>query len=466
MARPKKERFFKLLEFTNDSGTKSWRVTGTPPGGKRVRQNFQDKSEALQSIADLERLQEGRPDSRQSLKTSLTPFQLADAESAMQQIGGGSLSKLVALHLNLQARSQRKGADLERAVSFFESQYRPQTQEITILNATEEYLQSRLGISKATRGNYEIGLKLLMKADPNKAVHSFTVHDLEDSLKKYTNVRSQRSFRLIYSVFFRWATRHHYCPENPCERLDKLPKEMTQIAALSLEEAKRLLYAAVCIQNGAAVAAVAIGLFAGLRPSEISDLKKEDVGKDKIRVSGGKLRRKLKRTVPIPPVLAAWLEKYPFNGIPNGWDYKMKALKKASKARKWVSDIIRHTSISFQADRDKNEALTAYNCGTSIQMMNQHYRHTIDDEKEILGFWSLTPLELLAKKPEIILSTKPRVNWPQTKILSELVWKRPLTHAAKDIGVSDVALRKRCVALGIALPPKGHWLKYRHGLGL
>ncbi len=80
------------------------------------------------------------------------------------------------------------------------------------------------------------------------------------------------------------------------------------------------------IQDSAAAASVAIGLFAGLRPSEIKDLKPEDIGSDKIRVSGGKLRRKLKRTVPIPPVLAAWLKKYPFNGLPAGWAYKMKAL--------------------------------------------------------------------------------------------------------------------------------------------
>jgi integrase len=39
-----------------------------------------------------------------------------------------------------------------------------------------------------------------------------------------------------------------------------------------------------------------------MRPSEIRDLKPEDVFKDKIRVSGGKLRRMLKRSVPISPV--------------------------------------------------------------------------------------------------------------------------------------------------------------------
>jgi hypothetical protein len=34
-----------------------------------------------------------------------------------------------------------------------------------------------------------------------------------------------------------------------------------------------------------------------------------------------------------------------------------------------------------------------------------------------------------------------------------------LIHAARDIGVSDVALKKRCVKLGIELPRQGHWVK-------
>jgi integrase len=263
------------------------------------------------------------------------------------------------------------------------------------------------------------------------------------------------------ATFFRWAVRHHHCMENPCDRLDKLQRDMSQIAALSLDESKRMLYAAILMENKATAACVAIGLFAGLRPSEINDLKTEDILKDKIRVSGGKLRRKLKRSTPIPPVLAAWLDEFPFTGLPSGWSSKLKRLKQATKANTWVQDIIRHTSITFQTERDKNEALTAYNCGTSIQMMNRHYRDTIDDEKTIAEFWSLTPAKLRATPPKVDLEIKRRVNWPDKATLKRLVWEKPLIHAAREIGVSDVALRKQCLKLGIELPTTGHWLRQR-----
>ena len=459
MARPKKIVNFRLREFKNISGTISYRVTGTKPSGERVRKNFANKAEALKEIADLELEAAGTPELRRALRTNLTQDQLSDAESAFQQSGNLPLSKIVSHYHALRSRAAAKGLGLDEVLHFFEARYRPEIRSITMHNAKEEFFQSREALSGKTRINYESGLSLLLKPDPNKHVHSYTISDIEKILQRYKNLNSRRTHRRVFSVFFNWAVRHHYCLENPCDRLDKLPRDMSQIAALSLDECKRLLYAAILMADKATAACVAIGLFAGLRPSEIRDLKAADILKDKIRVSGGKLRRKIKRSVPIPPVLAAWLQEFPFTGIPAGWDGRLKKLKKATKAKKWVQDIIRHTSITFQTERDKNEALTAYNCGTSIQMMNRHYRDMVDDEKTIAEFWSLTPAKLRAKSPKVDLEIKRRVDWPDRKALAKLVWQKPLIHAAREIGVSDVALKKHCVKLGIELPRQGHWVR-------
>ena len=43
--------------------------------------------------------------------------------------------------------------------------------------------------------------------------------------------------------------------------------------------------------------------------------------------------------------------------------------------------------------------------------------------------------------------------------LYELVWSKPMYQAAKDCGVSDVALRKICRALKVPIPSRGHWLR-------
>ncbi len=464
MARPKKTQHFTLQPYKNAAGTKSWRVAGTKLNGDRVRKNFADKTEAILAMADLEADTAGYETPGNIHRTRLSSEELASAESAMLSASGRDICAIVTHYFTLESKARDKGVDLNTALAFVESHYRPEVKSITVLNAQREFLENRTRGSDKTHEHYESSLKLLLKAHPNKPVHLIHVSDIEKLLSGYKNLNSQRTYRRVFNTFFNWCVRHHYCSENPCSRLDKLQRDMTQIATLSLEESKRLLYASMQMQDGAAAAAVAIGLFAGLRPSEIRDLKAEDILKDKIRVSGGKLRRQLKRSSPIPPVLAEWLKQFPFEGLPAGWDGKTKRLKKATNAKKWVQDIIRHTSITFQTERDKNEALTAYNNGTSIQMMNRHYRDTIDDERIITEFWNLTPTKLQETPPKVDFVVKRRVAWPDTKSLKKLVWQKPLSHAAKDIGVSDVALKKHCVKLGINLPRQGHWLATRQSV--
>ena len=45
--------------------------------------------------------------------------------------------------------------------------------------------------------------------------------------------------------------------------------------------------------------------------------------------------------------------------------------------------------------------------------------------------------------------------------LEALVWTLPTSQLAKKLGVSDVAISKRCRKLGISKPPRGYWTKKR-----
>ena len=460
MARRKPTARFSISEFANASGNTSWRVSGTRLDGTRVRQNFANKAEALQVQAQEEGNAAGLPDQRRTQRTTLTPQQLSDAEVAVRAAPHRPLSGAVSRLADMEARARAKGGDLDAALAFFESHYRSELTEISVLNARNEFIQTRVELSPRTLRAYKNSTSLLLSPDPNKSLHRFTVADIEAILGRYDNINTKKTHRRLFSVFFGWAVRHHYCMEDPCKRLDRLPKATTHISILSPDEVKRLLTAAIHYQDGAAVAGVAIALFAGLRPSELADLTPGDVNGERIRVSGGKMRRKIKRTVPIPPNLAAWLVKYPFCGLPRGWDYKMKILKAATDARNWVQDILRHTSISYQAERDKNEGLTAFNNGTSKQMMDSHYRDVIDNPAAIKAFWALTP-GTLPKNIKVTLPCEDKTEWPSRARLAKLVMQKPMMHLAKDFGVSDVAIKKHCIKTGIALPPQGHWQRQR-----
>ena len=47
--------------------------------------------------------------------------------------------------------------------------------------------------------------------------------------------------------------------------------------------------------------------------------------------------------------------------------------------------------------------------------------------------------------------------------LYELAWSKPLRELAKDFGISDVALAKRCRRLGIPVPGRGYWARVDAG---
>ena len=48
-------------------------------------------------------------------------------------------------------------------------------------------------------------------------------------------------------------------------------------------------------------------------------------------------------------------------------------------------------------------------------------------------------------------------------MLFELVWSRPRTELAKELGVSDAAIRKHCVKEDIPVPAAGYWARLKHG---
>ena len=83
----------------------------------------------------------------------------------------------------------------------------------------------------------------------------------------------------------------------------------------------------------------------------------------------------------------------------------------------------------------------------------------IEDDGDVVAYWSLTPAKLAKEKIEVKLPRHDDREWPSKAKLKKLVWERALIHVAKDLGVSDVALKKHCVKQGIDLPARGHWLK-------
>jgi hypothetical protein len=55
------------------------------------------------------------------------------------------------------------------------------------------------------------------------------------------------------------------------------------------------------------------------------------------------------------------------------------------------------------------------------------------------------------------------VSWPTREELYEQVWSKPSEQVAAALGVSGVALTKRCAAWNIPKPPRGYWARRASG---
>jgi hypothetical protein len=80
--------------------------------------------------------------------------------------------------------------------------------------------------------------------------------------------------------------------------------------------------------------------------------------------------------------------------------------------------------------------------------------------------WMLDSSAIVSINPKTLIAIYQR-SMPSTVIsrrsMYELVWSKPMTKAAQDFGISDVALKKICQKHRVPTPPRGYWAKREAG---
>ena len=182
---------------------------------------------------------------------------------------------------------------------------------------------------------------------------------------------------------------------NPIEVIDKLKEDRGEIGILSPAEAATLL--SHCSDN--ILPAVVIGLFAGLRRSEISrlDWSQVDFQQKHIEVKAGNSKSAARRLVPMRKNLRQWLDPYrQQNGLvmPTEMIYRARldSARKAAGIKQWPHNALRHSFASYNLAAFENAPALAGEMGHgSTKMIFEHYRALVL-KKDAESFWSITPL--------------------------------------------------------------------------
>jgi integrase len=212
------------------------------------------------------------------------------------------------------------------------------------------------------------------------------------------------------SSFLSWLVEQGLTATNPLLTMSRPKTDARSPRVLRPAQIRALLEAALALGRGRLVRYLALQLLAGLRPGEAAQVTPDQVRLAAVPPFVRVLRGK-KRTRPRPATVFANFEAW-WNAAP--WPNRTTEkrgepvpLWRASRDRRlfdavraraglvtlarragarparlgdaWQGDICRHSWISARLQQTKDEARTAYEAGTSVEMIHGHYLDLYDD---------------------------------------------------------------------------------------
>jgi integrase len=266
------------------------------------------------------------------------------------------------------------------------------------------------GRSKRYLGDLRLKLtRLAQELGDGRAIHVITTSDIDSVLRSHPewSPLTRNNYATAARVLFAFAFKRGVILKDPTVGLDRCTVILEKPGILSVDEARALLESA----PDDFVAAIAIALFAGLRPeSELMrlDWSQVDLGSRLIDVASTK-NSASHRYVKIAGNLIAWLRPLRRDSgalCPKGDAYYSQLQKtRCSAARKlesagvphpslddWPQDAMRHTFASMHYAKWKNAAVTAEQMGhaNGLRIFFRHYRNRVK-EVEARAFWRLAP---------------------------------------------------------------------------
>lgn len=156
--------------------------------------------------------------------------------------------------------------------------------------------------------------------------------------------------RAILHSVFSYGIQQEWCDANPVSRIEVPKVKEKPITPLTPAEVEKLKETARKPEFRDMQFSLSLMLYGGIRPTEVSRLREDDFDWDGMQViirpsvskTGGG------RTVPLRGIHGI---KKKDRIIPQGWNRKWKALRRAAgyRGNKWVPDVCRHTFASYHA---------------------------------------------------------------------------------------------------------------------
>jgi len=285
------------------------------------------------------------------------------------------------------------GKTVHHAIEFYLLHLRAQAHSISAEQAVTELLSARRAAGRDEQYCRDMGLRLNRFARDHKGaiVASITTRVLDKWLADLDLAASSRNtYRRDLQTLFSFCEKHGYCPTNPAAKTERATNIDGPPEILNPAEAIGLLNASGDDTRPYLV----IGLFAGLRRSELQklDWSEIDLASGQIEVTAAKAKTKKRRLVPISKNLDTWIRPLAKTAgpiIPKGLRKRLNAVKiRAGIA--WPRNALRHSYGSYRLAQCHDVARVSLEMGNSPQIVFAHYRELVKPS-DAERFWALIP---------------------------------------------------------------------------
>ncbi len=294
-------------------------------------------------------------------------------------------------------RVLREGIDAVRA----------QEKTVSFAHAAEESLKRReaAGRRATTLRDLRHFIRRLLRVPgfAEKPLRSIGTAECRQALEEAFagSAHSFRKGRAILHSIFAYGQRQGWCSENPVAAIELPAIEEKEIVSLSLDECRRLVKAAETPRFRDCLPALGLMLFAGVRPGEVARLRWSDVHCDEgvLSIAARHSKTGGARRVELCPPLRRMLRRYRLAGgeslCPPSWLRLWQRLRQfaglATRVRRWVPDVLRHTYASYHALMYRNLPSLQLQLGhrDSRLLLTRYLNlHTLR-QTEAAAFWKL-----------------------------------------------------------------------------
>lgn len=311
----------------------------------------------------------------------------------------------------LRADEQLKpyGKTIGDAVEYYLRHLKTERGSIPVRQAADELIANRTaaGLSKVYIGDLRSRLGRFAKSFGDRSVASITTKEIVAWLESLgVGPVTRNTFRRDVRTLFSFCIEHGYATENPAASKTTLAKEQNNkdVEVLSVEQAKKLL----AKSSPDMLPYWAIGLFAGLRPSEIRKMDWSDVDLDDALITVRASKTGRKRFVKIQANLTQWLALHRRDEgkvvAPANFRKSYPADRAAAGLSDWAVNAMRHSFGSYHVAQFNDIPALAVQMGNSPEIIERHYRKAVRP-KEAHRYWALAPDTVTGKDRGKVIAT-------------------------------------------------------------